>query len=350
MTKETDILIAAGSLAETIHRVTGDEYLAGIWRNNLLDDLMWISDESRCRESQGYSGPTWSWASTHNKLVDQFPERQHTSISHKHKRSAADWIASVDDVQVEYLNGNYKSQAVSGSLKLRGKIAKAECDFDGFWAAHGGEGFFIRVNDWGGVGDPHFDTDDMVSLRYHRRTRATDTQLYCLALTKEDGPTPTYVLGEVSDYKDRMARLGIADGGYVHMDEKEMPKRNRRFSHNDINDIFVKRKDTYSIQQERMQYLRRLKAEGEAVGESSKQESIGSYLKSLWNRNTDDLESKYPLIQQEPRKDAIETFASGFYADLYKKRTLSLDRESFQRWTKTHTRKRYPGKTKEERE
>ena len=62
----TDRLPAISALAECVSAATGDKYLAGLWKGDLVNQLMWQNwpayDEMRTHED--YIAPSWSWAST----------------------------------------------------------------------------------------------------------------------------------------------------------------------------------------------------------------------------------------------------------------------------------------------
>lgn len=68
LSEASDKLVACGALAEAFHRVLSSDYLAGLWRDTLLHDLLWrrapdamsITDLVRPAE---YRAPSWSWAS-----------------------------------------------------------------------------------------------------------------------------------------------------------------------------------------------------------------------------------------------------------------------------------------------
>jgi hypothetical protein len=63
---ETDRLPAISALASRVAGATGDTYLAGLWKRNLVSELMWVNNPSY-EEVQPYScyiAPSWSWAST----------------------------------------------------------------------------------------------------------------------------------------------------------------------------------------------------------------------------------------------------------------------------------------------
>ncbi len=62
-------LVACGALAEAFDRVLGSEYLAGLWRDTLLQDLLWVRmEDDRLQLKVGdsrpanYRAPSWSWA------------------------------------------------------------------------------------------------------------------------------------------------------------------------------------------------------------------------------------------------------------------------------------------------
>ncbi|KAF2185337.1 HET-domain-containing protein, partial [Zopfia rhizophila CBS 207.26] len=68
LTFEKDRLPALSGLARTIQEETGDEYLAGLWKRDLGEDLLWKVDvllaheASEWRRPAQYRAPSWSWA------------------------------------------------------------------------------------------------------------------------------------------------------------------------------------------------------------------------------------------------------------------------------------------------
>ncbi|KAK2598426.1 hypothetical protein N8I77_011844 [Diaporthe amygdali] len=64
---ESDRLDAISGLAERLSRITGDEYIGGMWKSNLLECLQWRPDtQDRGKEAVRQThrrAPTWSWAS-----------------------------------------------------------------------------------------------------------------------------------------------------------------------------------------------------------------------------------------------------------------------------------------------
>ena len=96
---ETDVLPALSGLAhsfETVHGVEKltdtNDYLAGIWRNDLAKGLLWtLHDSSDASRHTQYIAPTWSWASMKGQVhfpggdvgAEEFPKLLDVSIEPK---------------------------------------------------------------------------------------------------------------------------------------------------------------------------------------------------------------------------------------------------------------------------
>lgn len=64
LTYEKDKLVAMSGLAQHVQASSGDEYIAGLWRNQMALDLCWIPVQpAKTRKSHDYIAPSWSWAS-----------------------------------------------------------------------------------------------------------------------------------------------------------------------------------------------------------------------------------------------------------------------------------------------
>jgi hypothetical protein len=68
LTYATDRLPAISALASIVQVATGDQYLAGIWKGDLIRQLMWHNrpsyDDLCPYNTSTYVAPSWSWAST----------------------------------------------------------------------------------------------------------------------------------------------------------------------------------------------------------------------------------------------------------------------------------------------
>jgi hypothetical protein len=68
ITEESDKLPAISGIAQQMHLITGDIYLAGLWKASLHFELMWMQDPAaedfhHARRPTTYRAPSWSWAS-----------------------------------------------------------------------------------------------------------------------------------------------------------------------------------------------------------------------------------------------------------------------------------------------
>ena len=86
---ETDRLPAISAVALVVADATGDDYLAGLWRGNLLAGLCWFptyGSASDARPLQEYIAPTWSWVS-HRDDPDQalVPSEASYDVSSSHR-------------------------------------------------------------------------------------------------------------------------------------------------------------------------------------------------------------------------------------------------------------------------
>lgn len=76
---ESDRLDAISGLAERLSRITGDEYIGGMWKSNLLECLQWRPNtQDRGKEAirqTRHRAPTWSWASCELLPRSEFSRR-----------------------------------------------------------------------------------------------------------------------------------------------------------------------------------------------------------------------------------------------------------------------------------
>ncbi|KAI0369478.1 HET-domain-containing protein [Pilatotrama ljubarskyi] len=75
ITVPSDKLVACAGIAEEYSRVFRSEYLAGLWRDTLLEDLLWRKRATLLRvDPHNYRAPSWSWASVEGELLPGTPE------------------------------------------------------------------------------------------------------------------------------------------------------------------------------------------------------------------------------------------------------------------------------------
>lgn len=61
LTNKEDMLVALSGIAQTMAPILEDEYFAGIWKNDLLRGLLWVSFSVNAGQRLRWA-PSWSWA------------------------------------------------------------------------------------------------------------------------------------------------------------------------------------------------------------------------------------------------------------------------------------------------
>ncbi|KAJ4991693.1 heterokaryon incompatibility protein [Stagonosporopsis vannaccii] len=117
ITYESDKLPALAAVAEKMsHLRKNDTYLAGLWRNTLLQDLQWRNtfrtSGGRCKAN----APTWSWASVRGYVIFGHQLGNHQLLS------------SVELLDVSYapLGPPLMGRSTESSLTIKGRVGKIE--------------------------------------------------------------------------------------------------------------------------------------------------------------------------------------------------------------------------------
>jgi hypothetical protein len=112
LTKEGDKLPAISGLANKIQQMTGDVYMAGLWKRDLAAGLCWgarfYSDLER---PSRYIAPSWSWASTQGHVTFQFDNERKFEIE-------------LVDCNIVSEPLNPLGQVFSGSITVSGPLRK----------------------------------------------------------------------------------------------------------------------------------------------------------------------------------------------------------------------------------
>ncbi|CAM1508857.1 Fc.00g025960.m01.CDS01 [Cosmosporella sp. VM-42] len=113
-TKAEDKLYAFAGVAKLFQEVTGDRYLAGVWRSQILHLLNWTVFTPKSKHSARYRAPSWSWASVDGPVK-------------LHKPAAGfEFLVSVVDVDVTTKReGDDAVNVIGGFIKLKGALIKA---------------------------------------------------------------------------------------------------------------------------------------------------------------------------------------------------------------------------------
>ncbi|KAM0187296.1 hypothetical protein ACHAPQ_006636 [Fusarium lateritium] len=112
-----DKLVAISAIAQLIQKKTPDDYVAGMWQNDLAAELCWGT--SRGQRYMPTTAPSWSWASN-SAPISYFNSAPYTFPVTKH-------YIEVCSIDVEYSTpSNPFGEIISGTLEIRCEYLK-EC-------------------------------------------------------------------------------------------------------------------------------------------------------------------------------------------------------------------------------
>ncbi|KAI1807953.1 HET-domain-containing protein [Daldinia bambusicola] len=129
LTKPEDRLVALAAMAKQFQRLRPHEdYLAGLWSESLIEDLLWrcpsLPSEEKKRHgkkvlNRPYSFPTWSWASL--KGAVNFPQYG--------RYSQRMLVAKIVEAVCSYDGHSSLGILTKSTLKLRGKLMPATLEW-----------------------------------------------------------------------------------------------------------------------------------------------------------------------------------------------------------------------------
>ncbi|KAF2498574.1 HET-domain-containing protein [Lophium mytilinum] len=120
LTRNSDKLVAIGGLAKTIRDHTQDDYVAGLWRKDLENQLRWIAwSVTKTERITPYVAPTWSWASLNDPVLYppmEAPKKEAMTFS---VLNFGKLCIKIYDVQVQYASANPFGGIKHAALRLR---------------------------------------------------------------------------------------------------------------------------------------------------------------------------------------------------------------------------------------
>lgn len=120
-----DRLPAIAGVAEQYCKLTGQEYLAGLWRDSLPVDLVWSSWgwEEVDKPPRVLVGPSWSWASIEGGVAFIAEPIGYVFPAEVH--------ATVHNVHCSVPGNNTFGQVKQGTLDITGPVLEMEVHYDG---------------------------------------------------------------------------------------------------------------------------------------------------------------------------------------------------------------------------
>ena len=190
----TDKLPAISGIASIFSERTGEKYLAGLWRGQLVRDLAWQSLDYR-RVSE-YRAPSWSWASG-----DGIPAMR--------QRDEYDELAMILDATVTLKGENPFGEVTDGRIKLRAPI----------------EQLYLILDDWDPEMPGHFPYDNNVRVRTANGDPEGEYSRFDFAFTADDAPQEAKKIVKSLDgveifalilLKTQSLKQNKTDGGTYH--------------------------------------------------------------------------------------------------------------------------------------
>jgi hypothetical protein len=112
--------VAIAGLAKEMQSRTGWRYLAGLWEENLLLDLLWYSSSEQHHDVRQamYRSPSWSWASVRGDVLYVYEAFRQSTDQGKA-------CIQIIEVQVYPIDDNEFGQVADGYLKVHGRLTPA---------------------------------------------------------------------------------------------------------------------------------------------------------------------------------------------------------------------------------
>ena len=128
LTFSGDKLVAIGAIAARITAQTGDEYVAGLWRHDMPQNLAWTPMPYRGRLPPTYRSPSWSWAAIDGPVPTSVPYYVDDPRP----------LVAIDSCTIQSATGSRFGPITGAELQLRGRLVP-------LWAYCESE---LWVSDW----------------------------------------------------------------------------------------------------------------------------------------------------------------------------------------------------------
>ena len=123
LTVKSDKIVAISRLASAIQGHTKDEYLAGLWRRDIIPQLAWQTDHGWPEKSlnrlepECYTAPSWSWASVSTPVSIQLPQDFQSIAGYRE-------VSTLIDYGVDLKGTTVTGGVCGGFLRLQGPLRR----------------------------------------------------------------------------------------------------------------------------------------------------------------------------------------------------------------------------------
>jgi hypothetical protein len=207
-----DKLPAIAGIAANFQQQTGFHYVAGLWKETLLVDLVWVSWgwEEVDKPPSAVEAPSWSWASIHGGVAFDIEMITEGTPIETH--------CTIEDIQCNVSGQNPFGLVKEGRIEVTGPLLEVELEFNGDFSDFGIPSFKLTR---GGVRAPlffpdtsleHIEVEDENGLKYWTVQRTSklpapfQAKVWCLwCFTAAEEPSEMQTLLE----KDVIKLYGI---------------------------------------------------------------------------------------------------------------------------------------------
>lgn len=124
ITRPSDRLVAISAIARHWKSRTRSEYLAGLWKDNLIHDLGWSKRGTANADVAEYVAPSWSWACTGGDVGWRKTSKAHEAQDSEPPRQHLPLVKIVCAI-IEAVGDDKLGQVKSGVIELQGMLARA---------------------------------------------------------------------------------------------------------------------------------------------------------------------------------------------------------------------------------
>jgi len=130
LTRESDRLVAIAGLAAALQPLMHCRYVAGIWEDNVIPQLLWFREPGEYVQLQSklMQPPSWSWASRPGKVilmdkrVYEIGKLLRFTPDERAEASDSQPLVKILDIHILNKGENPMGEVISGCLKVRGRL------------------------------------------------------------------------------------------------------------------------------------------------------------------------------------------------------------------------------------
>jgi hypothetical protein len=245
LTHSTDKLVAIRGIASLVGEVTGDEFVAGLWRSRIIEEMCWTGPNYSEQKSTEWIAPTWSWASSNSQSFSSMFSSYHGG--HHGRRTEAELVELDVETkasgELEYASIKIKCKPLYALYTPASDALFASRD-DGYLGSLeliGGEGVILECGMFytGQTGASVTFDHDLYGFIKEQQYGYVVVMQHCI----NEGSSRPSVDIEGSNTKEGERSFNSIEKEEGTDNEKEAAKRFAETPHSEIEALFLQRRD-----------------------------------------------------------------------------------------------------------